>query len=61
MLQAPGGATIDDIVAVTSRRVHTVRGAMSRALKKRLRLEVMSDKIKNCGRVYKLRAAWCAG
>src|SRR5690606_6332053 len=45
MLRADGGATIDEIVAATGWQKHTVRGAMSGALKKRLRLEVTSEKV----------------
>lgn len=57
MLRADGGATIDEIVAATGWQKHTVRGAMSGALKKRLRLEVTSEKVEDRGRVYKLPAA----
>lgn len=57
MLRAPEGATIEEIVAATGWRSHTVRGAMSGALKKKLGLKVTSEKIENRGRVYKLPAA----
>ena len=39
MLRAEGGATIDEIVAATGWQPHTVRGAMSGALKKKLGLD----------------------
>lgn len=54
MLRAEGGATIDEIVAATGWQPHTVRGAMSGALKKKLGLHVTSEKIENRGRVYSL-------
>ena len=57
MLRAPDGATIDEIMAATSWQSHTVRGAMAGALKKKLGLEVISEKVENRGRVYKLPAA----
>ncbi len=57
MLRAPDGATIEEIMAATNWQSHTVRGAMSGALKKKLGLEVTSEKIEDRGRVYKLAAA----
>lgn len=57
MLRAPGGATIAEIVAATGWQPHTVRGAMAGALKKKLGLEVVSEKIDDRGRVYSLPPA----
>jgi len=57
MLRAPDGATIDEITAATGWQSHTVRGAMAGALKKKLGLEVTSEKVEDRGRVYKLPAA----
>jgi hypothetical protein len=57
MLRAPEGATIEEIVAATGWQSHTVRGAMAGALKKKLGLEVNSEKVDGRGRVYKLPAA----
>ena len=57
MLRAPDGATIEEIVAALDWRPHTVRGAIAGALKKKLGLEVISAKVENRGRVYKLPAA----
>ncbi|CUH39327.1 hypothetical protein JSE7799_02051 [Jannaschia seosinensis] len=54
MLRAEGGATLNEIVAATGWQPHTVRGAMSGALKKKLGLQVSSEKIEHRGRVYKL-------
>ncbi|MFN3994688.1 MAG: DUF3489 domain-containing protein [Tabrizicola flagellatus] len=57
MLRAPEGATIEEIMAATGWQSHTVRGAMAGALKKKLGLEVTSEKVEGRGRVYKLPAA----
>ena len=57
MLRAPEGATIEEIMAATGWQSHTVRGAMAVALKKKLGLEVASEKVEGRGRVYKLPAA----
>ncbi|HLS33046.1 MAG TPA: DUF3489 domain-containing protein [Brevibacterium sp.] len=54
MLRAPEGATIDEIVAATGWRPHTVRGAMSGALKKKLGLTITSEKIEDRGRCYRI-------
>ena len=54
MLRAEGGATIDEIVEATGWQAHTVRGAMSGALKKKLGLTITSEKVEGRGRVYKL-------
>ncbi|MGS4947971.1 DUF3489 domain-containing protein [Meridianimarinicoccus sp. RP-17] len=54
MLRADGGATIDEIVAETGWQPHTVRGAFAGALKKKLGLEVTSEKVEGRGRVYSL-------
>lgn len=57
MLRAPCGATIAEITAATDWQSHTVRGAMAGALKKKLGLEVTSERDEDRGRVYKLPAA----
>lgn len=57
MLRAAHGATIEEIMAATGWQSHTVRGAMAGALKKKLGLEVTSEKVEDRGRVYKLPAA----
>ncbi|CAM4201980.1 DUF3489 domain-containing protein [Palleronia rufa] len=53
MLRAPDGATIAEIMAATGWQSHTVRGAMSGALKKKLGLNITSEKIEGRGRVYR--------
>jgi hypothetical protein len=55
MLRAPDGATIEEITAATGWQSHTVRGAMAGALKKKLGLEVTSEKVEGRGRVYCLK------
>ncbi|NGQ93528.1 DUF3489 domain-containing protein, partial [Rhodobacter sp. HX-7-19] len=49
MLRAPEGATIEEIMAATGWQSHTVRGAMAGALKKKLGLEVTSEKVEGRG------------
>ncbi|ALK09016.1 DUF3489 domain-containing protein [Blastochloris viridis] len=57
MLRAPDGATIDEIVAALEWQSHTVRGAIAGALKKKLGLDVTSEKVEGRGRIYKLPPA----
>jgi len=54
ILKAPDGATIAEIAKDVNWQPHTIRGAMSGALKKRLGLSIVSEKIKERGRVYKI-------
>jgi hypothetical protein len=54
MLRRKEGATIAQIVAATGWQPHTVRGAFAGALKKRLGLEVSSEKVESRGRVYRI-------
>ena len=54
MLRTDTGATIDEIVAASGWQPHTVRGAFAGALKKKLGLEVTSEKVDGNGRVYRL-------
>ena len=54
MLRAEGGTTIDEIAAALDWQPHTARGAISGALKKKLGLEVISEKVEGRGRVYRL-------
>jgi hypothetical protein len=56
LLRRPEGATIEEITAATVWQSHTVRGAMAGALKKKLRLQVTSEKVDGRGRVYRLPA-----
>jgi len=57
MLRTEGGATIEEIMVATGWQSHTVRGAIAGALKKKLGLDVTSEKVDGRGRVYKLPVA----
>jgi hypothetical protein len=57
MLSRPNGATIEEVIAALHWAPHTIRGAMAGALKKKLGLEVTSEKVEHRGRVYKLPAS----
>ena len=54
LLRRREGGTIDEIVAATGWQKHTVRGAIAGALKKKLGLDVTSEKVEGRGRVYKI-------
>ena len=56
MLRGPDGATIEEIMVALDWAAHTIRGAMAGALKKKLGLEVTSEKVEGRGRVYRLPA-----
>ena len=54
MLRRAKGATIDEVVEALEWQPHTVRGAIAGALKKKLGLDVTSEKDEKRGRVYKI-------
>ena len=54
MLKQPGGASIDEIVTAFGWQPHTVRGAIAGALKKKLGLNVVSEKSEGRGRTYRI-------
>jgi hypothetical protein len=54
MLRRPEGADLDEIAEATSWQKHTIRGAISGALKKKLGLEVTSTRDHQGRRVYHL-------
>ncbi len=54
MLKRPDGATIQQVVDATDWLPHTVRGAITGALKKKLGLNVVSEKVGGVGRVYRI-------
>jgi len=54
MLQRPEGATIAQICEATGWQAHTVRGTFAGALKKKLGLTIVSDKVKGGERVYRI-------
>ena len=57
MLRQPDGTTIPEITEATGWQSHTVRGFFAGALKKKLGLEVTSEKDDQRGRVYRLPPA----
>jgi hypothetical protein len=54
MLQRPSGTTIEEMAEATGWQRHTVRGAMSNALKKRLKLTITSSKDEGSARRYRI-------
>ncbi|MGE3651257.1 MAG: DUF3489 domain-containing protein, partial [Reyranellaceae bacterium] len=56
MLQRPEGATVAEIAGALGWQHHTVRGAIAGALKKKLGLDVESEKVDERGRVYRIAA-----
>ncbi len=54
LLTRKKGATIEEIVEATGWQPHSVRGAISGALKKKLGLAVTSEKVGGRGRVYRI-------
>ena len=54
MLRRPHGATIEQMTAKTGWQPHSVRGAISGTLKKKLGLAVTSMKVDGRGRVYRI-------
>lgn len=54
MLKTAKGASIDEIVKALDWQPHTVRGAIAGALKKKLGLNVTSEKVEGRGRVYRI-------
>ncbi len=54
LLKRKNGASIDDIVKATGWQPHSVRGAISGTLKKRLGLTVNSEAVDGRGRVYRI-------
>ncbi len=54
LLKRKKGATIEEIVAATGWQAHSVRGAISGTLKKKLGLAVTSERIGDGSRVYRI-------
>jgi hypothetical protein len=57
LLRRGQGASVDEMMEATDWQAHSVRGFMSGALKKRLGLEVVSEKDKKTGVRHYLMAA----
>lgn len=53
-LRRPDGAVIEELAAATSWQKHSVRGAISGALKKKYKLQISSTMIEGRGRVYRI-------
>ncbi len=56
LLRRPKGATIAELVEATGWQPHSIRGAISGSLKKKLGLAVTSEKVEGRGRVYRVVA-----
>jgi hypothetical protein len=56
LLRQPTGATVEAMMAATGWQAHSVRGALSGAIKKKLGLVVSSEKTDG-GRIYRIAAA----
>ena len=54
LLRRKTGATVEEIVDATGWQAHSVRGAISGTLKKKLGLDVTSEKVDGRGRVYRI-------
>ena len=54
LLRRDGGATIGEIVAAVGWQPHSVRGAISGGVKKKLGLTVTSEAVEGRGRVYRI-------
>ena len=54
MLKKPEGATLDEITAAIGWEKHSVRGAISGQLKKRLGLTVLCKTVEGRGRIYQI-------
>ena len=57
MLHRAKGATVEEIGEALSWQPHTVRGAIAGALKKKLGLEVTSERDEKRGRVYRINVS----
>jgi hypothetical protein len=52
LMRRPEGAGLDELMDITGWQAHSVRGAISGGLKKKLGLVVTSQKVEGRGRVY---------
>lgn len=55
MLKRDGGATMEQMVGATGWQAYTVRGALSGALRKKLGLAIVSEKVDGRDRVYRIK------
>lgn len=54
LLRRDGGASLDELVHATGWQQHSVRGAISSTVRRKLGLTVMSEKVEGRGRVYRI-------
>lgn len=54
LLRTGEGATVEELAKAFGWQPHTVRGALAGALKKKLGLDVTSEKVDGRGRVYRI-------
>ena len=54
LLRRPDGASIEEMAKATGWQVHSVRGVISGALKKKLGLAIASEKVEGRGRIYRI-------
>jgi hypothetical protein len=54
MLETKDAATVEEIAAAFGWQTHTVRGVLYGALKKKLGLNIISEKVEGRGRVYRI-------
>lgn len=54
LLRRPNGATISELSKATGWQAHSVRGAISGVLKKRLGLTIDSEASEKRGRIYRI-------
>jgi hypothetical protein len=54
LLGAPEGATVDELATATEWKKHSVRGALSGALKRKRNVELSSELVDGRGRVYRI-------
>ena len=60
LLRQPAGVSIPDIIAATNWQAHSIRGAISGTLKKKLGLTIVSEPTTDRGRVYRITDAGSA-
>jgi hypothetical protein len=54
LLRRPDGASIEEMAKAAGWQIHSVRGVISGALKKKLGLAIASEKVKGRGRIYRI-------
>jgi hypothetical protein len=57
LMRRNNGATLADLIDVTQWQSHSVRGAISGTLKKKMGLPIVAQNVEGRGRVYRIEAA----